>query len=172
VAADTAWARDGGALVYWPRPLTATRWQAGPGDTVGGVTSAKYAVAAPFGRTLRPPAGRIVARWPDGTAAATERPLGRGCQRDVAIPTDGAGDLVLRPSMQAITRELLAPCGGRRDLTRVAVPRLDSLRGSPALLATAGLARPATGRVPADGWLLAAALVLLALEPLVRRSRR
>jgi hypothetical protein len=113
-----------------------------------------------------------VARWPDGTAAATERPLGRGCQRDVAIPTADAGDLMLRPSMQAITRELVAPCGGRRNLTPVTGSQLDTLRGSPSLLATVGLARPAPGRVPANGWLLAAALVLLAAEPLVRRSRR
>ncbi len=171
-AADSSWAAAGGALVYWPREPVEAPWATLRRDTVGGVFSGGRVVIAPFTRVVRPPEGVVIARWPDGTAAATERPLGSGCERDVAIPTEMPGDVMLRPGMQALARELTAPCGGRRDFQRVADALLDSLLGSSGLVATSQLTRSVSGEVPANGWYLAAALLLLAGEPLVRRGRR
>ncbi len=172
IAADSNWATAGGALVYWPRVPVEAPWATLGRDTVGGVFSGGQVVVAPFTRVVRPPEGVVIARWADGTAAATERPLGTGCERDVAIPTDMAGDVMLRPGMLALVRALTAPCGGRRDFVRVADALLDSLRGPSMLVAASQLARPVTGKVPANGWYLAAAFLLLAGEPLVRRGRR
>ncbi|MEO8636672.1 MAG: BatA domain-containing protein [Gemmatimonadales bacterium] len=171
-AVDSSWAAAGGALVYWPREAIDAPWHTVFRDTAGGVFSDGRVVVAPFLRTVRPPDGTVIARWADGTPAATERPLGRGCERDVAIPTAIGGDLVLRHGMQALTRGLVGPCGGRRTFAPVADALLDSLRGPPSLVATSGLTPPTGGRVPASGWYLAAALVLFAAEPLLRRGRR
>ena len=168
-AADSNWARAGGALVYWPREVAEAGWDTVRRDTAGGVYGWGRAVVAPFARTVRPPDGAVVARWVDGTAAATARTLGAGCERDIAIPVDAGSDLVLRSSMQVLVRELAAPCGGRLALQRARDARLDSLRGPAALLATSALGPPEAGSVPASAWYLAAALLLLAAEPLVRR---
>ncbi|MDZ4864837.1 MAG: BatA domain-containing protein [Gemmatimonadota bacterium] len=172
VAADSTWGAAGGALVYWPHEPAEAPWTAVHRDTVGGIFSGGHVVVAPFTRAVRPPEGVVIARWPDGTAAATERPLGAGCERNLAIPTDMSGDVMLRPGMLALARALTAPCGGRREFPRVAGVLLDSLRGPSGLVAADQLARPVSGKVPANGWYLAAALLLLAGEPLVRRGRR
>jgi hypothetical protein len=169
-AGDSSWAAAGGALVYWPRETEKAPWMAAGRDTVGGVLAGGQAVVAPFFHSVVPPNGAVVARWADGTPAATERRLGSGCERDVAIPTDLTGDLMIRASMLALTRELAAPCGGRREYERVPQALLDSLRGPPMLLPASRTPRPAGGRVPANGWLLVAALVLFASEPAVRRG--
>lgn len=171
-AADSSWATAGGALVHWPRELGRTTWDTLRPDTIGAVAGRSTVVVAPFARTVRPPGGGVIARWADGTPAATEHPLGAGCARDVAIPTDGGGDLALRGSMRALVRELTAPCGGLPALARGSGARLDSLRGPASLLAASRLTPVGGGRVPANGWYLAAALLLLAAEPLVRRGRR
>ena len=169
-AADSAWANEGGALVYWPRHLVGSSWSRTSQDTAPGVMAAEHAVVAAFPLPRTPPPGKIIARWSDGSPAATERPLGAGCQRDVAIPVMTAGDLVLRGSMIALTRELLAPCGGGRSFVRAGTARLDSLRGSGALLATGQLGRRDPVRVPANPWILIASATLFLLEPVVRRK--
>ena len=172
VTSDSSWAAAGGALVYWPRESADAPWDTVSRDTVGGVFSGGHAVVAPFLRMMRPPDGVVIARWSDGAPAATERPLGTGCERDVAIPTGATGDLVLRQGMRALTRELTAPCGGRISFQRVPDALLDSLRGPSSLVATSRLVQPVPGRVPANGWYLSAALLLFAVEPLVRRGGR
>ena len=172
IAADSNWAAAGGALVYWPREPAEAPWAPVRRDNVGGVFSGGHVVVAPFTRVVRPPEGFVSASWPDGTAAATERLLGAGCERDVAIPTDMPGDVMLRPGMLALARAFTAPCGGHREFGRVADALLDSLRGPSGLVAASELARPVSGKVPANGWYLAAALLLLAAEPLMRRGRR
>ena len=44
---------------------------------------------------------RVIARWRDGAVAATERPLGAGCVRDIAVGVPLAGDVTLRPPFVA-----------------------------------------------------------------------
>jgi Aerotolerance regulator N-terminal len=168
-AADSAFASDGGTLVVWPRDLARAGWAAGPGDTIGGVMAGNDAVVAPFPRPALPGEGRILAVWADGLPAATTRPWGQGCISLVAIELPASGDIVLRPAMVGLVRELLAPCTGRFRGERLSDSLLDSLRGPAHLLPSNLLAKPEESRTPADPWwLLAAGLVFLA-EPLVRR---
>jgi hypothetical protein len=118
-----------------------------------------------------PAAGRVIARWVDGTAAATERALGAGCVRDVAIPIARTGDLALRESTRRLVAALASPCGGDETYTAASDSALVQLRGTGPLVATRALERRTAPRGHLATWLLAAALVLLLLEPLLRRQR-
>lgn len=186
-ARDTAWARQGGAVVVWPRgPAQDEGWQARVvPDTAFGVTvnslvsgsSASPArsatVVAPFVRRAAPPPGRVVARWDDGQPAATEIPLGAGCMRSVAIIVPPTGDLALTPAFRRFATQLAGPCRGVHAW--VAAP--DSVVST--VLSTAG-ARDGAPTVSAVDttrsdssiarWLLAAALTALVAELLVRRG--
>jgi len=84
-------------------------------DTQGGVVAGGHIVVSTFTRALGVRQGRVIARWVDGEPAASERALGRGCMREVAIPVDDAGDLALRESFRGVAESLLDPCGGARD---------------------------------------------------------
>lgn len=188
---DSTWAHEtGGALVVWP---------ASPGslaDTVGGVIAGDAVVVAALERpattssdlpglerqavadTDAPEAGREhtkrnrpIAWWIDGAVAATERPVGRGCIREIAIPVTSASDLALRPSFVALARELTAPCGGRRATEPVGDSIVDAFAGAGPLLAGRQVAAPLQPRIPANPWLLVGALALLLLEPVARRRR-
>ena len=115
---------------------------------------------------------RVVARWMDGRPAATESVHGSGCIRTVAIPVPVAGDLTVRPEFVLFARELLLPCGGRRDLTPAPDEALVALRGEGPLAAASELARTRDTDSRPAGWLLAAALLLAMLEHLLRRGPR
>jgi hypothetical protein len=167
-AADSVWANQGGALVYWP--ARDSTWPPMAGFATG-VIAGDRAVVAPFARRVVMPPGRVVARWADGTPAATVRPLGAGCERDVGIPIPAAGDIALRPSVQRLVRQLSGPCGGARADQAVSPARLDSLRGPGGLLASSSVHSGENRRVPAHAGLLIAAAVLLLLEPFLRRDR-
>lgn len=164
---DTSFARDGGTLVHWPASVAGT-------DTTHALRTTGAVVVAPFVRDTSPDRlspSNAVAHWVDGLPAADEAPLGAGCLRRVAVPVPGVGDLALRASFRLATRDLLAPCGGARDLR----PASDSVI---ALLAGAGAAGRATAadeltRPAADATLvrllLALALLALLAEWLLRR---
>jgi len=166
--ADSAWAARGSALVYWPSSDSV--WPSLPGRSTG-VVAGNRAVVAPFPQRVAVPPGRVVARWADGTPAASERPLGAGCERDVGIPIPSAGDVALRPSVQRLVLQLSGPCGGERDQEPATSAQLDSLRGAGSLLATASLTGGEERRAPASIPLLLAAGALLLLEPFLRRKR-
>jgi hypothetical protein len=167
--ADSALARErGDAIVFWPGAPDPA-WPAGAGDTVEAVAAMNAVVVARFARPADPPAGAALAHWVDGRVAAVERSLGPGCQRDVAIPLPAAGDLALAPATRALVAALVAPCGGADDFAVPPEVQLAALRGAGPLAKAADLPRPAPARVPASGWLLAAAAVLVAGESLVRR---
>jgi len=170
--ADSTWASGGGALVVWPDNLEHSGWAPVKPDTASAVATGQIVVVASFVRSVSLPLGRAIARWNDGTPAAVERPLGSGCQRDVGIPVTPVGDFVLRPSVRQLSRRLLAPCGGDRDLNRVGDALVDSLRGPTMLASTADLGQRQEKRVPAEGILLVAALALLLIETVVRRFGR
>ena len=163
-AADSAFARAGGTLVVWPMYAdTATR-----ADTIGGFVVGETVVPFTAMRNAHPPAGRAIARWVDGASAITETALDAGCIRTAAVPLPVAGDVTLRPGFQRALRELLRPCA---QPAPAVMP--DSVRAALAgtgPLATASALRGDETRAPATPWLLGAALALLLLEPLLRRT--
>ena len=176
-ASDTVWARDRAhTLVRWPAALDTSGWRTRARlDTAGallvGEEEAAAVLVSPFARSVDPAPGRIIARWADGTAAATERALGDGCIRDVAIPMPRAGDLALRESARKLVATLASPCGGTVQYTPASDSALAQLRGTGPLVATRALERRTAPEGHLATWLLAAALALLLLEPLLRRQR-
>lgn len=162
-AADSAFARAGGTVVVW--------------DTIGSTPARPAAVVmgddvvvAALGRGTAPD-GRALARWSDGSPAASERRLGAGCVREVAIGIPVAGDLPLRPAFQRIVRGLVAPCGESR---------VDAPADSATVERIVGTGPAATGRslAPAQGqpsplvpWLLGVALACAIAELLIRARR-
>ena len=176
-ASDTGWARDRAhTLVRWPAALDSAGWRgrAHP-DTAEAllvqVGEATAVVVSPFARSVDPAGGRILARWADGTPAATERALGEGCIRDVAIPLARAGDLALRESTRRLVSALATPCGGDVQYTPASDSALAQLRGTGPLVATRALETRTAPPGHLATWLLAAALALLLVEPLLRRQR-
>lgn len=165
---DSAWlARTPDAvLLQWPRDSAA---DVAP-DGVLAQNGANAAMVAPLARlelSGDATAQRVIARWRDGTPAATERISGAGCVREVAIGVPERGDVTLRAPFAALLDVLFQPCGGRRG---AATP--DSLR---ATLAGAGPLAVAS-RFTADRagspwtpWLLLAAVLLLLAEQWYRR---
>jgi hypothetical protein len=174
--ADTMWAKLGAAVVRWPAALDSSGFPSRThADTASAVMarvgSRNVAVVSPFARTVSPPSGRVVARWADGTPAATERTMMNGCVRDVAIPLPRAGDLALRESTRRLVAALAAPCNGMADSTPASDSAVAAIRGSGSLVATRTLAARTAPPGALTAWLLAAALVLLLAEPLFRRAR-
>ncbi len=153
---DSAVARAGGTVVHWPEQLAAR-------DTVGAVRSARAVFVATLPRPVSPEGALVVAHWVDGRAAAVEAPLGQGCVRRVALSLAPAGDAALRASFRAIVRDLLAPCGGVRDVRAVDDATLRALAGTGPAAASAALVTP-TADLPFVRWLLALAAIALAVE--------
>ena len=172
-AADSAWVRGGDrVLVHWPIAREAdVRADAllvpGPRAATLVAPLARLPLAAGSGT-----AAQVLVRWRDGAPAATQERLGRGCLRRVAIGLPAAGDLTLRPAFDALLSHLAAPCAGRRA-PLVADDSLAWLRGPSAAAAPApALASAAPVDSPAAAWLLAAALLALAAEWVIRRRAR
>ena len=115
----------------------------------------------------------MLLRWTDGEPAATERPFGRGCIREVAVPVDPVGDLPLRGSFRGIASSLLAPCGGAPDFRQVAseaLPGTFATSRQPERRAVAQRERNDQGRLPL--WLAIAAAAALLVEQVSRARRR
>ena len=182
--ADSAWAREGGAVVVWPSSGSSAGWQTRvPSDTVFGVLATATAadvsgaraatVVAPFVRRAMVPAGRVVARWQDGEPAATESALGAGCVRSVAVVVPPAGDLAVTPAFRRFAEQLARPCAGNRG----AAPASDSTLSAilPPSVSNDSVPRIAAADVvPTDSkiaaWMLGVALVAALAEMLVRRG--
>jgi hypothetical protein len=174
--ADTAWTKFGAALVRWPASLDSSGWRARTRvDSTGAVIAIdggdNAVVVSTFARAVDAPHGRTIARWSDGTPAANERANELGCIRDVAIPLARSGDLALRESTRRLVRALTAPCGGNSTFAPASDSALAQLRGTGPLVATRALASRTAPSGKLTTWLLVAALVLLLLEPLLRRQR-
>jgi len=185
-AADTAWARKGGAVVVWPTSAAQRGWNVrATADTAFGVTvtslgsgsSASPAlsatVVAPFVRRVAPPPGRVVARWDDGEPAATEISLGAGCMRSVAVRVSAAGDLALTPAFRRFAEQIARPCVGSRgwaaatDSVVSAVLPATGARGAAQTFSAVDTTR---SHSPIAVWLLGAAMVAALAELLVRRG--
>ncbi len=172
-AADSAWVRAGDrVLVHWPQARDAevvadALFVPGPPATTLVAPLARLPLATGPGTTAR-----VLVRWRDGAPAATQEPVGRGCLRQVAIGLPVAGDLTLRPAFDALLEHLTVPCAGRRA-PLLADDSLAWLRGPAAAAAPApALASAAPVDDPAAAWLLAAALLALAAEWVIRRRVR
>ncbi|HTK50670.1 MAG TPA: BatA domain-containing protein [Gemmatimonadaceae bacterium] len=183
-AGDTAWARQGGAVVVWPSGPA--QWNARPaGDTAFGVTvstlvwgspgmpARSATVVAPFVRRAAPPPGRVVARWDDGDPAATEIPLGAGCMRSVAVTVPPAGDLALTPAFRRFAEQLAQACLGAHAWAAASDSDVETVlpgttaRGAQQTLSVSDTTRRDSAVVR---WLLAAALAALVAELVMRRG--
>ena len=113
-AADSTFARGGGTVVRWDS-TSAVR------PVAEGLAVGDDVVVAALARRAVPPSARVRARWADGSAAATEIPLGQGCLREIGVALPAAGDIALHPPFQNIARAARAvrTCrsGARRGLS-------------------------------------------------------
>ena len=164
-AVDSAAARAGAAVVYWPRIGAAA-------PVAQGLWAGNATLVAPLARWAVPQpttGSRVVARWADGAPAAVESPLGRGCVRTISVGLPVAGDITLQPAFASLAQSLLAPCEGANS----AAPASDSvakLFARSGAAATAAALRSTDERSPLAPWLLAAALLLLGGELFLRRD--
>lgn len=181
--ADSAWARGttGAVLVHWPARGEGTVVRP---DGVVAFGSEAASVVAPL---IRVPLGdsaaaesamgsgqggaatsRSIARWRDGTIAATERALGAGCAKTVGVGLPIEGDLTLRQPFAEFLDVVLAPCGG--DVAP-ALPdsTLEWLRGPDHLASAQQLLPLRADASPLAAWLLLLAALALVTEQLLRR---
>ncbi len=161
-AADSAVARGGAAVVAWPPAGNAA-------PSAQAVWAGTSTLVAPLVRLPVPPGGRVVARWADGEIAAAEWPLGSGCLRAVGVGVPAVGDIPLQPAFTAVARALLGACDGVRAARAVpdSVARIFSRGGA---AATAASLEASDDQSPLAPWLIAAALLLLVGELVVRRG--
>jgi hypothetical protein len=161
-AEDSSFARNGGTVVRWDST-------AAPQPAAEGLAAGDDVIVAALGRVPVSLDGRVLARWADGTRAASEQSQGNGCMRQVGVALPSAGDLALHPPFQRIARGLLAPCGlaaMERSADSTAMSRLS---GTPHNAARADALRNGTDRSsPLASWLLALAILLAIAELLVR----
>ena len=161
--ADSTFARQGGTVVRWDT-------SASPRLAAEGLAAGNDVIVAALGRGTLPTQGTVVARWGDGTRAAVEHVVGRGCMREVGVMLPAAGDIALHPPFQRIARGLLAPCG----LVVAEVPAdslaVAALVGTSRLAARGEALRSGDRPSPLARWLLALALGF-ALAELVVRAR-
>lgn len=169
-AADTAWLiTTQGVIVAWAvapderespvRADAVTAW--------GGIAGVAPTLVAPLAR-LDAGEGRVIARWRDGTPAASEAHVGEGCVRTVGVGIPLAGDLTLRSPFGHFLEAMVVPCGGHRS---AAVPDslLAWLTGEGALASASALQAGAEQSSPLTLWLLVLAVALLGAEQFVRR---
>lgn len=178
-SSDSAAAARGHAVVHWPVEGASGPFEAVERpDTVQGLTTGSYTLVAELPRRARlrdaatGDTGWVATmRWVDGEPAAVESRLGEGCVRHVGFAAPDAGDLVISPGFQRILRSLVAPCDARISGAHPSDAEIAQLAGTgprEALLrpAFAGAATSIASQV-----LLAAALVFLLIEMLLRRRR-
>jgi hypothetical protein len=162
------WADSGTSTLWVPRSSV---------DTIGGVRAGDNVLVYPFARRWRLKEGaatssttsRVYARWMDGEPAALERLSAGGCVRSIAFTLPDVGDAALRPEFMRFVQGLSAPCGTRRDLALLSTEFMKAFEG-PSRLAPARSIQPRVIKTtPLVPWLLAAAILLLLAELLVRR---
>jgi hypothetical protein len=164
-AADTADARAGAVVLWWP---------AGDADAgtpvLAAIRTTGATWVAPLTRVARPVRGAPVAHWENGAVAAGESPLGAGCVRDVAIGVPQRGDRALGADAAPLLRSLLGPCSATLDdAGAIADSALTWLAAAPRVRPSAQ--SPALRSVLAP-WLIGAGLAVGVVEALLRiRSR-
>ena len=167
--ADSAAARAGTAIVYWP-PGENSRARAA-GVSSGNATLVAMLSAADTD-AVATGGGHTVARWADGRPAALERVMGKGCIRSVRFGVSSAGDVALQPAFVAVAHRLLGPCARANTSAAASDSIVSALRWTPLQAPATILASERNARNSrAAAWLVAAALLLLIAELFVRRSK-
>ncbi len=165
--ADSAWARrPGHVLVAWPIVSDTT-------PVADGVTAFGLRPATIVALLVRMPlvgTSRVIARWRDGTAAATESPLEAGCVRHVAVGLPLAGDLTLRAPFLHFLSAMVEPCGGARGLA-VSDARAERFAGGTHAAGAQELATDANADSRIVALLLVLAVTALGAEWLLRRRK-
>lgn len=167
-ADDSAYARQGGAVVVWPDSARGTADPRTVADSAFAVVARGLAVVTPMRRVPQVPAeAAAMAWWPDGSVAIGETPLGTGCLRWVGFEAP-VGDALLTGSARGVRSVLDAPCAAS-----VPTALSDSLRamlvGSGTIAARSSLVGDAeTNASTLDKWLLLAAIGALLVEHAVR----
>jgi hypothetical protein len=159
--ADSLAARDGAAVVHWP-PLD------GSAPAAEGVWARGTTLVALLGRRPIDTTGQAIAFWADGSPAVVERPLGRGCIREVGVGVPLAGDLTLRSAFVRFQKAVTGGCGMRARGEVASDSIVKSLaRGSAA--ASARLLAADDDSSPLAPWLVGFAMLALVAEWFVRR---
>lgn len=159
---DSTFARSGGTVVRWD--TTAPVHPSAEGLAVG-----DDVIVAALARRAVSSTGRVVARWGDGSVAASESSLGAGCMRDVGIAVPAAGDIALHPPFQRIARALLAPCELFASERAADSATLAWLVGETRSAARADALRGEDSRPsPLARWLIALAIAFALAELFVR----
>lgn len=162
-ARDSLAAREGAAVVLWPRTYAGAA-------TARGVTDGRATVVALLGAMPLADGGTVIARWADGTPAATEQALAKGCVRSVGIGVPLAGDAALQSDFLALARTVLGPCLAQGAWPAAGDDLLNTLRRDGAA-APASALRAGDDASPIVPWLLLLALALLTAETWARRTR-
>ncbi|MEQ1692580.1 MAG: hypothetical protein ABMA00_14925, partial [Gemmatimonas sp.] len=163
--------------VYWPISGVPTAWHPlVPTDADGALVTAGQALLADWTVSAIPDStATAIAWWSDGRVAATERRTAQGCDRDVAVVTAGASDVLLSASANRLFDRLMAPCSGRepvaassltmRDVHGAGLAGAERFRGVDEGSVHAGAPTRVAWLTPA---LLAVALVLVLVEGRLR----
>ena len=160
--ADSAFARAGGTVVRWDTA-------AAPRLATEGLSLGDDVIVAALGRMAIGRTGLVVARWADGTRAAEELVVGKGCMREVGILLPAAGDIALHPPFQRIARALMTPCGVETADIAADASVVTRLAGAGSGAAPANALRLDDERPsPLARWLLAAAIACAIAELIVR----
>jgi hypothetical protein len=147
------------AHVEWNPP-------AGAIDTIGGVVMDGVVAVAPFtrARTYRAPDGSVVARWVDGAPAAVERPVGDGCEREIAI---GMPDTRAVDQLRAALTD--RPCGAAESATAMSDSAVRAFAGAGVTGATFARDQGGSGDRTLMTTLLILAAALAIAEWVIRR---
>jgi hypothetical protein len=160
---DSAAARAGAAVVWWPE----ARDGQAPSAHADAVWAGDATVVAQLARLPMRHDGQVVARWSDGAPAASEQRLGAGCVRRVSIGIPRVGDAQLQPSFVALKRALELPCGVAVEPATDAALRALA-RDWPRRGEGAGSRSALPPRASTTLWLLALAACALVLELFAR----
>lgn len=166
------------AVISWPastRPRFAV--PRAKKDTVGGVTTGKEDVVAPFERAWMYPAdsmrgASVIARWVDGEPAAIEKPDDAGCTRSVAIPVTPVGDLPVRREFVRFVASVAGRCAWRTALLPADPAAVARLEGSGGLAPRSAFQPMTDARSDLAPWLLALSLLAAVAELFARRRRQ
>jgi hypothetical protein len=173
-----------GVRLLWPASGVPQGWAARrEPDSVSAIAVGGRALRGPWAvmsLPADPVSLRPLAWWSDGRVAATERRVGGGCDRQVALVDASAGDVLLSSSADALFDRLLSPCAAETTVAAAALV----VRGvdGTGRASAQHFRRPASDaprrvmtRTPDTSWatpvLLFLATVLLFVEWRVRRER-
>lgn len=163
--------------VFWPIAGAPTGWHLQvPADADGALVTAGQALLADWTVPASPDStATAIAWWSDGRVAATERRTPQGCDREVAVVTAGASDVLLSASANRFFDRLMAPCIGREPVAASSLTMRDvqgaSLAGA-ARFRSVNEGSVHAGAPTRVAWLtpalLAVALVLVLVEGRLR----